>query len=314
MRDDVPTVGCMAAPRVALAALGSGPVVDDTASVHDEPGPRRPVLASATVPEVVVRVLGPVDVLGAARPFSRAWTLELVVYLAMHPRGVTADAWTTALWPDRLLADATRHSTVSAARRALGRRASGGDHLPRCGGTARLATSVTTDWDRFQALAVGPDPAPDAWRAALALVRGRPFDGLRAADWTVLEGVAARVEDAIVQLAIRCSEHCLALGDGRGAELAIRRGLIASPYDERLYRQLMVAADLQGNPAGVEAAMGELLRVTAPDGSVAGGSGAVHDDAMAWVHPDTAALYCSLSRRRAAVRGLPGTFRAGAWE
>jgi hypothetical protein len=40
-----------------------------------------------------------------------------------------------------------------------------------------------------------------------------------------------------------------------GAERAARRGLVAAPYDERLY-PLLLAAD----PAGVEAVMDELLR------------------------------------------------------
>lgn len=249
------------------------------------------------LPELVVRVLGPVDVLGAARPFRRAWTLDLVVYLAVHPRGATPDAWTTALWPDRLLADPTRHSTVSAARRALGRSVHGADHLPRCNGTLRLGPTVTTDWEQFRALAAAPC-APAAWEAALDLVRGRPFDGLAAPDWTVLEGLAARVEDDVAQLAIRLAEHHLVMGDGRAAGAAARKGLSASPYDERLYRLLLRAADCQANPAGVEAAMAELVRLVGPDRGALDRRGRPLDAALSWVHPETASLYRALSRHR----------------
>lgn len=252
--------------------------------------------AHAAVPEVVVRVLGPVEVLGAARPLARAWTLDLAVYLAMHPRGSTTEVWTTALWPDRLPADPTRHSTVSALRRALGRDSCGHDHLPRCSGYLRLASSVTTDWERFTALAEdGTHPA--AWQGALDLVRGRPFDGLRAPDWTVLEGIGAQVADAVVRLALRSAEDALARRDPEPAEHVARRGLLASPYDERLYRLLMRAADQQGNPGGVESVMAELLCVVGEGRPLAPGRSAPPSESLARVHPETASLYRRLSRR-----------------
>ena len=263
--------------------------------------------AHADAPQVLVRVLGPVDVVGAARRFSRAWTLDLVVYLAMHPRGVAGDAWPAALWPDRLAAEPTRHSTVSAARRALGRDATGRDHLPRSRGCLRLGPSVTSDWALFQAWASVEGPAgPAAWRRALELVRGRPFEGLRAGDWPVLEGVEALVQDAVVQVAVRLARYLLGCGDGHGAELAVRRGLAASPYDERLYRLLLEAADRQGNPGGVEAAMDELIVVVGGGRCRTRPSGPVDPEALAWVHPDTVATYRSLSRRYGAGgRRLP---------
>lgn len=274
------------APSSALAAGSPGSTTD--------PAPPS---------EVVVRVLGPVDVVGAARPFARAWALDLVVYLALHPEGASSDAWPAALWPDRLVAEPTRHSTVSAARRALGRDAAGGDHLPHGRGRLRLGPLVTSDWARFEELSGATGPAaPGAWRSALELVRGRPFEGLRAADWPVLEGIDAHVQDAVVQLALRLADHLLACGDGRGAELAVRRGLVASPYDERLYRLLLAAADHQGNPGGVEAAMDELI-VAVAGGPVSRRRGARLDpEALAWVHPDTVAAYRAFSRRRVSGR------------
>jgi len=276
--------------------------------------------------EAEVLVLGPVGVAGAARPFCRAWSLDLVVYLALHRHGVTTDTWATALWPDRLMAPATLHSTVSCARRSLGRSASGSDHLPRRRGSLRLAASVGCDWERFVALSRAEDP--ESWRRALGLVRGRPFEGLRSSDWTVFEGIAAEVEESVVALALRIGERCLVAGDGSGAAAAARRGLVASPFDERLYRLLLRAADCQGNPAGVEAAMVDLAILLGAElggelgaevgGEVGGGVGAedraplanrallrapvgVRDwrRGMDYVHPETAALYRSLTRRTA---------------
>lgn len=263
--------------------------------MHSHPEDARSLLARS---EVTVRVLGPVQVTGAIRPFTRAWTEDLVVYLAMHPRGVSNEVWPVALWPDRVVAEPTRHSTVSAARRALGTDAGGRDHLPRSSGRLRLGPSVTTDWDRFRALAATDGAeGPTGWAEALALVHGRPFEGLRAADWPVLEGFEAQVQDAVVQVAIALADHRLTAGDGHGAEVAARQGLLASPFDERLYRLLLTAADLQGNPGGVETVMDELLAVVG-GGPVRRRHGAVALDheALGWVHPQTADAYRSLSR------------------
>jgi DNA-binding SARP family transcriptional activator len=244
-----------------------------------------------------VAVLGPVEVRGAAHPFRRAPALDLVVYLALHRRGASNDAWATALWPDRLMAAPTLHSTASAARRALGPSTLGHDHLPRSHGRLQLAPTVATDYQELRELSATPDPA--AWRAALALVRGRPFDGLRNGDWAVLEGVLSAIEESVVELALRLATYELHAGSGRAAADAARTGLLASPYDERLYRVLLRAADLEGNPAGVERVMAELLHVV---GGASGGRSprpAGASDLRA-VHPETATLYRSLSRWGAA--------------
>ena len=230
-------------------------------------------------------MLGPVEIRGAARAFTRAWSIELVVYLAVHPTGAPNDIWSTALWPDRVMAPSSLHSTASVARRSLGKARDGSDHLPRSHGRLALGPSVGTDWDRFLALSEREDPAE--WRAALELVRGRPFDGLRSTDWAILDGTAPSMESAIVDLSGRLAGACLRAGDPRGAEWSARRGLLVSPYDERLYRMLLRAADAAGNPGGVESVMTELVRVVADE-----------IEPVESVHPSTLALYRSLSRRR----------------
>ncbi len=235
--------------------------------------------------EVEIAVLGPVEIRGAAREFTRAWSRELVVYLALHPEGASNDVWATALWPERVMAPSSLHSTASVARRSLGKARDGSDHLPRSHGRLALGPSVGTDWDRFVALAGQDDPR--AWTEALGLVRGRPFDGLRSTDWTVLDGTAPTIESSIVDLSGRLAGACLRSGDPRGAEWAARRGLVVSPYDERLYRMLLRAADAAGNPGGVESVMAELVRVVADE-----------IEPLESVHPSTLALYRSLSRRR----------------
>jgi len=233
---------------------------------------------------VQVNVLGPIQVVGNERPFTRAWSLDLVVYLALHAAGATTDQWSTALWPDRLMAPASLHSTASAARRALGTDGRGGDHLPRAHGRLQLAATVSTDWQAFQAAVATEDP--DCWHQAMQLVRGRPFDGLRVVDWAILEGVLPAIESAVVDLASRLAAYYLDQRDADGANWAARRGLLVSPYDERLYRMLFRAADVGGNPAGVESAMAELIRLVAED-----------VEPYDAIHPETLTLYRALSRR-----------------
>lgn len=240
--------------------------------------------------EIDVRVLGPVEVAGNARPFSRAWALELVVYLALHEGGASTDQWATALWPERLMAPASLHSTASSARRSLGVSASGTDHLPRAHGRLILGPGVTSDWARFQRLAASDAPGDRV--AALELIRGRPFHGLRGADWTVLEGIVAWMETAVVDLAMRHAEGCLEARDAPGAEWAARQALRVSQYDERLYRILLRSADVAGHPEGVEAAMRELVQLVADDVEP-------YDS----VHPETLELYRRLSRRTGVSHG-----------
>lgn len=183
------------------------------------------------------------------------------------------------------------HSTASSARRSLGVSASGTDHLPRAHGRLALGPGVTSDWKRLQRLVARDTPADR--RAALQLIRGRPFEGLRGgADWALLEGFTASIEAVVVDLALRQAEWCLEKRDASGAEAAARQGLRVSAYDERLYRVLLRAADVAGHPAGVEATMEELIRLVA-------------DEIEPWdgVHPETLALYRQLSRRAGSRRG-----------
>lgn len=245
--------------------------------------------------EVEVLVLGPVEIRGASREFTRAWAKELVVYLAMHPRGASNEAWATALWPDRLMAPSSLHSTASVARRALGRSRDGVDHLPRSHGRLALGPTVGTDWDHFVRLADSGRPA--RWRAALELVRGRPFEGLRSSDWPILEGIGPAIESSVVDLSGRLAGAYINARDARGAEWSARKGLLVSPYDERLYRMLLRAADLGGNPAGVEKVMAELVRLVAEG-----------VEPLESVHPSTLQLYRTLTRKKAVPR--PATPRS----
>jgi len=246
-------------------------------------------------PEIEVAVLGPVEIRGAAKAFCRAAAKELVVYLAFHRQGVRNDAWGAALWADRCVAPSTLHSTASVARRALGRSENGVEHLPRRGRLLRLGDTVGTDAERFACAAADPDP--ERWKEALGLVRGRLFDGLNLTDWTILEGTQAHLETMVVDTALKAAECSMLRGRGEEAEWMIRRALRVSPFDERLYRALLEAAEVMGNRVGMRAAVAELLRVAGDGGSWDGGPAARSPDQLARssVHPRTLALVQELA-------------------
>jgi DNA-binding SARP family transcriptional activator len=257
-------------------------------------------------PEIEVAALGPVEIRGAVRPFCRGAAKELVVYLAFHRQGAPNDVWAAALWTDRGIAQSTLHSTASVARRALGQSKDGTDHLPRRGRRLRLADTVGTDVDRFTEVVANPDPA--GWGEALALVRGRPFEGLNLADWAVLDGTQAEVESMVVDTALRMAEHLLRRGHGEEAEWAIRRGLRARPYDERLYRALLWAAEVMGNRVGMRSTLAELRCLAADGGPPARGAkpGTSGQAGPSLLHPKTLALFRELSRGELpAARGDP---------
>ena len=248
---------------------------------------------------VEVAVLGPVSLAGLPLAFRRAAARELVVYLAFHREGVRTGDWALALWPDRPVSPATVHSTASDARRALGRAADGALRLP-CGPTLRLHPSVVTDVDRFADLA--RSHTREDWIEAARLVRGPSFGRLRRADWAILDGTHARVEALVVHTVLQAAESLRREGQAADAEWIVRRGLLASPYDERLYRALLLALAAQGNRAGMRAAMAQLLTV------VRGSRTATrewHTGGTDAIGPETIELYRDLLCRWPAPGGVP---------
>ncbi len=243
-------------------------------------------------------MLGPVSVRGTPQPFHRSAARELVVYLAFHREGVRHDDWALALWPDRPVSQATVYSTASDARRALGRTSDGAARLP-CGPRLRLHCAVETDVDRFHTLA-----RASAWAEAVRLVRGPLFGGLRRPDWAVLDGTVAQVEAAVVHAVLQGADDLLCSGRSAESEWMVRRGLVVSPYDERLYRALLRALAAQGNRLGLRAAMAQLL-VVAGEPPVPAQLGGWETGAWEPRHPETSALYRELLCGWPATGGAP---------
>jgi hypothetical protein len=256
-------------------------------SPHDEVAPRpvrRRFTAGPRAAAVEIDFLGPVQIIGAHESLERRRRLtELIVYMAFHGEGVSGEALATALWPDRRVPSQTVANRLHEARRALGATSDGLPRIRQIDGRHKLAGEVQSDWGRFQSL-TGPGSTPASWYRAISLVRGRPFEGLSQGDWVGLEGAGAHVEAEIVEIAGRLGEHLLERKDPAGAAWAARRGIAAAPWDERLYRLLMRAADASGSRGAVGSALRWLAEALEWEG-----------DPLDAVHPATARLYRKLT-------------------
>ncbi len=244
--------------------------------------------------ELEIRVLGPVEVVGPAKPFDRHRYLELAVYLGLHPDGVSDERLKMVLWPEQAPATATFNTVVSTTRNRLGRDSLGEPHLVHYANADRryrLGDHATSDVARFETRVAHARALDDAaaiaeYRTALDLVRGQPFAEVHGFEWAWSEGFVAHLEITVARAAHDLAELCLNDRDADGATWAATRGLLAAPGDEILYRDRMLACDLAGNIAGVESVMRELEHAV--------------EGIEPWdrIHPETVALYQQLVRGR----------------
>jgi DNA-binding SARP family transcriptional activator len=216
--------------------------------------------------QITVHVLGAVRIDGATRPLTDTET-ELVTFVAIRERPVDADIVQTALWPDRTVSPKRWWNLISETRKALGVDANGQFHLPPLskGQPLQLGPGVTTDLTHIESAlrhvrAEESTVAMNALAKALDSVVGRPFDANRGYAWVHANGAAsyaeALVADAVHVLATNLSSR----GEVDAAVRAIAIGLRASPGNEILYRDLIVAHDQVGDARAVENAMRDLLQ------------------------------------------------------
>ncbi|MHB8450158.1 MAG: hypothetical protein ACYDAQ_06885, partial [Mycobacteriales bacterium] len=239
-------LGVTAEALAAVCALlegADGPDVDPASPPYDAVAADTPAEAAAGDAEVLL--LGPVEVTGAREPVGGK-SLDLLAYLACHRGGADAEKIATALWQDDARTPKTLRNLLYTTRRALG------GCISFAVGKWRLDATVTSDWQRFKALAAGTLAEQ---RAALELVRGQPLEGIRA-DWADVEGHVAEMVAAIVDLATDVGTELLAAGEPLAAAAAALAALRACPYDDRLHQIEAQAAALKG-------AVGELRHLQA---------------------------------------------------
>lgn len=240
---------------------------DATGSSGSTTGRRpRPVLAHATVAptddwQLLVRVLGPVDVVGrdgGVAEFERSKTKELVAWLATHRDRSTRVAARTALW-EHDVRDATFANVVSEARRALARLvepATGEEWVGRTMTDALpMHAAVRTDAELLEAALRAarvqpPDQAIVTLAPAVERITGMPFEGTTYL-WPDAEGITSSLVLLATSAAAELAAHCLSVGDVEGVFRATGRGLRVLAGHEELIGLRMRAHARVGDLAGV---------------------------------------------------------------
>jgi DNA-binding SARP family transcriptional activator len=202
-------------------------------------------LALGTGAALEVNVLGPLEVVGWLKVPTRKVLTELACYLALHPgRPLTGDELRAALWGRE---DAGAEASAKSLRTYMSelRRSLAPGLVPSGRGGYGFSGDVTTDWGRFCDLVrrAEQEPIDEAMllRSALELVRGQPFAGVDY-QWVYAEFLVSQMEVAITSAARRLAEIATAQGDHGTALFALRRGLLACPFDFALWEGALRAS------------------------------------------------------------------------
>ncbi|WP_207223495.1 LysM peptidoglycan-binding domain-containing protein [Pseudonocardia sediminis] len=249
--------------RLAMVEHQDPDLDDDLVAWHDQDTPSRPMIAVLGEPSV--RAPGP---LPTARP---SWFAEVLVYLNLHPAGVTAAKAVTDLWPDgQRISPATIRHAFYGARRWAGR-GLGGD--PAVTFVSDMQTDSTyrlrghlSDWDLFRRLrkrgqarhAAGREDGVDDYRDALALIRGPVLSALRPGGYAWLNNHDQRhdlqIPGFIVDTAHELVDIALAGGDTALARHAAEQARVVDidvAFDQPL-TDLMRVAHAEDNRAELE--------------------------------------------------------------
>jgi len=249
-------------------------LVDETIRIEGVIDVTPDVACSVEAGPIEVKVLGPVEVVGASS-FSSLKAVDVVAYLAFHRNGVDADQIKAWVWPtfepptNKALAN-----VLSRARTGLGADENGVPYLSRAGvdKTYRLSEEVTTDFDRFRAITELADASPDQVQAlarlreAIELIRGVPFSGGAASSFAWADNhVRAQVEYTIDEAVHRAADLALELGDLKSARWAALKGLELVPGCEQCFRRRFLVASASSNRSELRRAMADLERSAAAD-------------------------------------------------
>lgn len=235
----------------------------DLAAWHATGPPTRPMIA--ILGDVTVRAPGTAP---STRP---SWFAEVLIYLSLHPAGVTASKAAHDLWPDgHRISPATRRHAFFGARRWAGK-GLGGDPAAsyvsgmQNDGSYRLRGHLL-DWDLFRRLrkrgqarhTAGHPGAVADYEAALGLVRGPVLAGLRPGGYAWLNNHDQRhdlqIPGFIVDTAHELVDIALAAGDTTTARRAAEQARMVDidvAYDRPLI-DLMRIAHAEDNQSELE--------------------------------------------------------------
>jgi DNA-binding SARP family transcriptional activator len=265
-------------PVPASPAAGDEPVLTAVSNGHrvdsapPPPAPDRPQWTAAGDWSVMIRLIGPVDIVdrnghSPDRPVPER-TLEVLAWLVTHRAGANRLDLETAIWPTGA-SSGTIMNQLSRARRVLEQLAGPDAHdwIPARKATLTIGPAVISDLDLLRVhLATAdhhadqPDLAIPALQAALDLVRGVParYPWLEAETGSTLTTLPATTAARLAQL------H-LGRGELTGVQEATARGLAILPAHTELFALRMRAAATVGDRAGVRAEYEAYLRAEQAD-------------------------------------------------
>ncbi|WP_162606708.1 LysM peptidoglycan-binding domain-containing protein [Jiangella asiatica] len=251
------TAPSRALPPGAGASAGARPTSSDARSGRspDRVAPR-------------LLMLGPVEVAHTAELVEQTklgQLTELAMFIALNP-GCDTNAIDDAIWPGSAVTRTTRGTAISKLRRWLGTDATGASLLPRTDGGYTYLPDVRSDWQDWCALLPeGPARATTAeLRAALSLVRGRPFSGRGRRRYAWVDHIAQEMISSIVDTCHELALHALADAAPGEALRAALLGLSVEPGVELLWRDRLKAELAVGDRSTVLESIGK-LRSTADD-------------------------------------------------
>ena len=255
-RDSASRVGWQAASALGVGHSGEPAEPDPDGHRPATEGPRTtpdPPGQDAHQADVVVRVLGQLDVRGARGPVT-SWggqrTRTLFQYLLMHRRPVHREVLMELLWPGHTYSSARSNLNVCiyGVRRALSVTAPEVRHVVYRDGcyTLNRALAWEVDRDRFvdateRARRTGnagssPDTVTMLERAVSAY-GGPLFEGDPAADWFLAERTA--LHELFLQVLERLAGLLIERGDIDGAQRTLERLLREDGCRESAHRLLM---------------------------------------------------------------------------
>ena len=257
--EDVEALAPVATPEAAQSVRVADPDLDEDLARWDSPVPVVPKLT--LLGPIAVRTMGDATATAHRRPYYS----EFLAYLALHPKGVTADQ----LAVDLCIRPQKARSDLSVIRRWLGQNRAGKPYLPRAQQTHQdgvpaiyALDGVLTDLDLFRRLRArgqsrGAEGMPDLV-SALQLISGEPFTDLRKDGWGwLLEGERLDhiMTAAIVDVGHIVTTHALAEGDLDLADFASQVAIAAAPYDDIATLDRAEVERATGDAEGADARM-----------------------------------------------------------
>lgn len=193
-----------------------------------------------------IRVLGPVEVLGATGPLEErrlAQLTEATCYIHLNP-GRSSHDFIADLWPTRRPAGSARHQLISRLRKWLGTTTEGDPYIPRAAGDAGgyMLEHIASDWNTVETIAADPHgTSTEDLAEALKLVRGHPFESSgRRYSWTVT--LQFTMMNAVLDIAHELARRALEASDTDTALWATQQGLLVESLHEQLWRDRLQAA------------------------------------------------------------------------